>query len=238
LNDRNLYNPAVGLMNGKTADGKWAPLGGTRDTSGNRSVSGWTEGDAWVYTWSPFHDIAGVMQLMGGEEKYNAKLDQHFAGKHNVHANEPSHHYGYLYDYSGQPWKTQAKVREIADAEYANKPSGIDGDDDCGQMSSWYLFTAMGFYPVNPASAEYMIGSPLFPKFSMKLGNGKTFTVLAQNAGPGNAYIQSAKLNGRALNEPVIRYSEIMQGSTLEFVMGPQPSKWGSTWRAKAIAVK
>lgn len=238
LNDRNLYNPALGLMNGRTSDGRWAPIGGSRDTNGNRSISGWTEGDAWVYTWSPFHDIAGVMQLMGGEASYNAKLDQHFSGGHNVHSNEPSHHYGYLYDYSGQPWKTQAKVREIAEAEYANQPSGIDGDDDCGQMSSWYLFAAMGFYPVNPASAEYMIGSPMFARFSMRLGNGRTFTVAARNSGARNVYIQSATLNGRALNDPVIRYRDIMRGGTLEFVMGAQPSKWASSWRAKAIAAK
>jgi len=235
LNYRHLYNPALGLMNGKTSDGKWAPIGGGRDDNGNRSVSGWTEGDAWVYTWGAFHDIAGTLDLMGGADKYNTKLDQHFAGKHNVHSNEPSHHYGYLYDYSGQPWKTQAKVREIANAEYANAPSGIDGDDDCGQMSSWYLFTAMGFYPVNPASGDYTIGAPMFSKFAMKLGNGKTFTVAARNSGGANIYIQSVTLNSRALNEPTIRYKDIMQGGTLEFVMGSQPSKWASGWRGKAV---
>ncbi|MBS1820918.1 MAG: GH92 family glycosyl hydrolase [Acidobacteria bacterium] len=235
LNYKHLYNPALGLMNGRTSDGKWAPIGGPRDTPGNRSVSGWTEGDAWVYTWGAFHDIPGTLELMGGADKYNAKLDQHFAGKHNVHSNEPSHHYGYLYDYSGQPWKTQAKVREILNAEYANQPAGLDGDDDCGQMSSWYLFTAMGFYPVNPASGDYMIGSPMFSKFAMKLANGKTFTVNAKNAGAANMYIQSATLNGKPLNEPVVRYKDIMQGATLEFTMGPQPSKWASAWRGTPV---
>jgi len=235
LNYKHLYNPSLGLMNGKTSDGKWAPIGGSRDNPTNRSASGWTEGDAWVYTWGTFHDIAGIVDLMGGADKYNAKLDQHFAGKHNVHGNEPSHHYGYLYDYSGQPWKTQAKVREIANAEYANQPSGIDGDDDCGQMSAWYLFTAMGFYPVNPASGEYMIGSPMFGKMSLRLANGKTFTVVAKNNSATNMYIQSARLNGKALNEPVVRYSDIMRGSTLAFVMGAKPSKWASEWRGKAI---
>jgi predicted alpha-1,2-mannosidase len=235
LNYQHLYNAELGLMNGKTSDGKWAPIGGARDNPGNRSVSGWTEGDAWVYTWGAFHDLPGLVDLMGGADKYNAKLDQHFAGGHNKHSNEPSHHYGYLYDYSGEPWKTQAKVREIAKAEYANAPSGIDGDDDCGQMSSWLLFTAMGFYPVNPASAEYMIGSPMFGRMSMKLGNGKTFTVVAKNNGVGNVYIQSATLNGKALNEPVLKYGDIMRGGTLEFVMGAQPSKWGSAWRGKPV---
>ncbi|QNI36766.1 GH92 family glycosyl hydrolase [Edaphobacter albus] len=238
LNYKNLYNPALGLMNGRTSDGKWAPIGGTRDTPGNRSVSGWTEGDAWVYTWASLHDLGGLKNLMGGAEKYNAKLDQHFAGGHNKHSNEPSHHYGYLYDYSGQPWKTQAKVREIANAEYANKPSGIDGDDDCGQMSAWYLFTAMGFYPVNPASGDYMIGSPMFGKMSLRLANGKTFTVIAKNNSSTNLYIQSATLNGKSLDKPVLTYNQIMQGSTVEFVMGPQPSKWASQWEPKAIAVK
>jgi len=238
LNYQHLYNPELGLLNGKTSDGKWAPIGGTRDNPGNRSVSGWTEGDAWVYTWGGLHDLGGLVDLMGGADKYNAKLDQHFAGGHNKHSNEPSHHYGYLYDYSGQPWKTQAKVREIAKAEYANQPSGIDGDDDCGQMSSWFLFTAMGFYPVNPASAEYMIGSPMFSRMSLKLANGKTFTVAAKNSSATNIYIQSATLNGKPIDKPLVTYSQIMQGSRLEFVMGPQPSKWASTWRQEAIAKK
>jgi predicted alpha-1,2-mannosidase len=152
LNDRNLYNPAYGLMVGRKSDGSWAPIGSDNDSQSNRSDSGWTEGSAWVYTWSPLHDQAGILQLMGGGSHYAAKLDQHFAGGHNVHSNEPSHHYPYLYDFAGQPWKTQAKVRQIAAREYGFVPGGLDGDDDCGQMSAWLLFTAFGFYPVNPAS--------------------------------------------------------------------------------------
>jgi len=147
-----------------------------------------------------------------------------------VHSNEPSHHYGYLYDYSGQPWKTQAKVREIAAAEYANLPSGIDGDDDCGQMSAWYLFTALGFYPVNPASGDYMIGSPLFTKMTLRLANGKQLTVSAENNSAKNVYIQSATLNGKPLAIPVIRYDDILAGASLRLVMGPAPSKWASDW--------
>ena len=110
---------------------------------------------------------------MGGAENYDAKLDQHFSGGHNVHSNEPSHHYGYLYDFGGQPWKTQAKVREIAAKEYDASPGGLDGDDDCGQMSAWLLFTAMGFYPVNPASGEYMIGSPMYRADVARTGKRK-----------------------------------------------------------------
>lgn len=224
LNYRNLYNPADGLMRGKTSDGKWAS-----------EDAGWTEGTAWVYTWAPLHDEAGIMNLMGGANAYNAKLDQHFAGGHNVHSNEPSHHYGYLYDFSGEPWKTQAKVREIAAAEYAGQPVGLDGDDDCGQMSAWYLFTALGIYPVNPASGDYMIGSPLFSRMSLRLANGKQFTVIADHNSSANVYIQSATLNGKPLSKPVIRYEDIMAGSTLHFVMGPKPSHWAADWRAKAI---
>ena len=132
LNYQHLFNKTTGFMQAKNADGSWAS-----------PDAGWTEGNTWVYTWAVMHDIPGLIQLMGGKENYNSKLDQHFSGGHNEHSNEPSHHYGYLYDFSGQPWKTQAKVRQIAAAEYANLPSGIDGDDDCGQMSAWYLFTAL-----------------------------------------------------------------------------------------------
>ena len=231
LNDRHLYNPAIGLMNGRTSDGKWAPLGGTRDTPGNRSAAGWTEGDAWVYTWSPLHDQAGLLKLMGGPEAYDAKLDQHFSGGHNIHSNEPSHHYGYLYDFGGQPWKTQAKVRAIAAKEYGYGAGGLDGDDDCGQMSAWLLFTAMGFYPVNPASGDYMIGSPLNREMSLKLDSGKVFRVEAENNSEANVYIQSATLDGQPLEIPVLTWEQIQAGGTLRFVMGPKPSRWGSGWR-------
>jgi predicted alpha-1,2-mannosidase len=238
LNDRNLFNPALGLMNGKTSNGKWAPIGGSQDTPENRSVSGWTEGDAWAYTWSPLHDQAGLIQLMGGRDKYAAKLDAHYSGGHNVHSNEPSHHYAYLYDFAGQPWKTQAKVREIAAAEYGYDAGGLDGDDDCGQMSAWLLFTAMGFYPVNPASGEYMIGSPLYGRMSIHLQNGKTFSVIAENGSAANLYIQSAMIDGKPLNAPLITWDQIQAGGTLKFSMGPKPSRWGADWKPAAIAAR
>jgi len=237
LNDRKLYNPALGLMNGKTSDGRWAPIGGGGDDNRNRSVSGWTEGDAWVYTWSPFHDQAGLLELMGGAENYSRKLDQHFSGGHNVHSNEPSHHYGYLYDFAGQPWKTQSKVRQIAAKEYDATPGGLDGDDDCGQMSAWLLFTALGFYPVNPASGEYMIGSPMFPQMSLAVANGKTFRIESRGNSPVNVYIQSATLNGMQLDIPVVTWEQIQAGGVLHFEMGPKPSKWGSTWKPSPITV-
>ena len=219
-NYEHLFNKTTGFMQARNSDGSWA-----------KPDAGWTEGNTWVYTWAVMHDIPGLIQLMGGRENYNARLDEHFRGGHNVHSNEPSHHYGYLYDYSGQPWKTQAKVREIAAAEYADLPSGIDGDDDCGQMSAWYFFTALGFYPVNPASGDYMIGSPLFSKMTLRLANGNQFTVSAENNSEKNVYIQSATLNGKPLRIPVIRYNDIVAGASLKLVMGPAPSSWASDWR-------
>ncbi|MGC1301371.1 MAG: GH92 family glycosyl hydrolase [Caulobacteraceae bacterium] len=224
LNYRNLYNPATGFMQGRNFDGGWAD-----------SKAGWTEGDKWTYSWAVMQDIPGLIRLMGGDDAYNNKLDAYFDGDHNWHSNEPSHHYGYLYDYSGQPWKTQAKVREIATWEYAAGPSGLDGDDDCGQMSAWYMFTAMGFYPVNPASGDYMIGSPLYGKAVIHLADGKRFTVVAENNSDKNLYIQSATLNGKPLNAPMIRYADIMAGSTLKLKMGPKPSRWAASWRGQPI---
>ena len=223
-NYKNLFNKQTGLMQGRKADGSWAD-----------PKDGWTEGTQWVYTWAVMHDIPGLLELMGGRDPYNAKLDEHFQGGHNQHSNEPSHHYGYLYDYSGEAWKTQSKVREIASKEYANRPSGIDGDDDCGQMSAWYLFTALGFYPVNPASGDYMIGSPLFRKMSLRLANGKTFTVTADNNSAQNVYIQSASIDGKPLNTPVIRYEDILGGASLHLHMGSSASRWASTWRPKPL---
>ncbi len=219
-NYKHLFNKATGFMQAKNADGSWAS-----------PDAGWTEGNTWVYTWAVMHDIPGLMKLMGGKDIYERQAGRtFFSGGHNVHSNEPSHHYGYLYDYSSEPWKTQAKVREIAAAEYANLPSGIDGDDDCGQMSAWYLFTALGFDPVNPASGDYMIGSPLFTKMSLRLANGKAFTVSAIGNSAKNIYIQSATLNGKPLAIPVIRYEDILGGASLELVMGPDPSRWAADW--------
>jgi predicted alpha-1,2-mannosidase len=230
LNYKHIFNPATGFMQAKNSDGSWAS-----------EKDGWTEGDHWVYTFAVFHDLPGLEALMGGpdggRDKYNALLDEHFAGGHNIHSNEPSHHYPYLYDFSGEPWKTQAKVRQVANAEYANLPSGIDGDDDCGQMSAWYLFSAFGFYPVNPASGDSMIGSPLFKRMSLRLANGKTFTVVAKNNSDANVYIQSATLDGKPLERPVITWEEIQSGATLHLAMGPNPSKWAANWKPSPIQV-
>jgi predicted alpha-1,2-mannosidase len=219
-NYRNLFNPARGFMEARNSDGSWAG-----------PDAGWTEGDQWVYLFSPLHDIAGVMELLGGADAFDAQLDRHFGGHHNQHDNEPSHHYGYLYDFGGQPWKTQALVRQIARDAYSNSPNGVLGQEDCGQMSAWYIFTALGFYPVNPASAQYMIGSPMFARAALHLPNGKHFEIVAAGNSPDHPYIQSAKLNGKLLAKPVLTYAQIKAGGKLEFVMGPTPSGWAKDWR-------
>jgi predicted alpha-1,2-mannosidase len=219
-----LFNSKTGFMQARNSDGSWADPG-----------AGWTEGDKWVYTWSVMHDIPGLLELMGGRDQYNRLLDEHFAGGHNHHDNEPSHHYAYLYDYSGEPWNTQQKVREIAANAYSNTLTGILGNEDCGQMSAWYIFSAMGFYPVDPVSGDYMIGSPIFRKTTLHLPNGKTFIISAPESSESNIYIQSASLNGKALNIPVIRYTDIERGGTLSFKMGATKSSWASDWQPKPL---
>jgi predicted alpha-1,2-mannosidase len=224
LNYKLLYNPATGFMQGRNFDGSWA-----------KDTDGWTEGDKWVYTWSVLHDVPGLIALMGGPDRFNAKLDEHFSGGHNRHDNEPSHHTGYLYDFSGEPWKTQFQVRKIAADYYSNTPNGVAGNEDCGQMSAWYIFTALGFYPVNPASGDYMIGSPLFDQATLRLPNGSIFKISAENNSARNVYIQSASLNGKPLTAPVITYAQIEAGGELRFLMGPQPSSWASKWHPEPL---
>jgi predicted alpha-1,2-mannosidase len=162
---------------------------------------------------------------MGGPEKFNRTLEQNQPDL----TNEPGEHYPYLFDYSGQPWKAQSLLRGAL-KHYSNTPNGIPGNDDCGQLSAWWVFTALGFYPVNPASGVYMIGSPLFDQTKLKLPNGRTFTIKAANNSATNMYVQSATFNGKALNVPFVTYTQIETGGTLRFVMGPLPSNWGGGW--------
>ena len=221
-NYRNLYNPETGEVQSRNADGSWA-----------LPKDGWTEGGRQQNIFAVWHDIPGMIELMGSRETFHLKLDKNPADM----SNEPGEHWPYLYDYCGQPSETQRLVRKGLSGGYANTPSGLPGNDDCGQISAWWLFTAMGFYPVNPASGEYMIGSPLFPRVSFKLQNGKTFTVEAANNSDSNLYIQSATLNGKALNEPTISWAQIQAGGTLHFEMGNSPSKWGADWAGKKLEI-
>jgi predicted alpha-1,2-mannosidase len=224
LSYKNLFNPARHFMQARNSDGSWAS-----------PDDGWTEGDQWVYLYAALHDVPGVVQLMGGPQAATAELDEHFNGNHNRHDNEPSHHYGYLYDFTGEPWKTQARVREIANDAYSNTIDGVLGNEDCGQMSAWYIFTAMGFYPLNPASAEYVIGSPLFKSVTLHLPNGKIFLISAPKNSAKNVYVQSVTLNGKALDTPIISYADIEAGGELDFVMGPTPSRWAANWHPQPL---
>ena len=224
LSYKNLFNPARHFMQARNSDGSWAS-----------PDEGWTEGDQWVYLYAALHDVPGVVQLMGGPQAASAELDEHFNGNHNRHDNEPSHHYGYLYDFTGEPWKTQARVREIANDAYSNTIDGVLGNEDCGQMSAWYIFTAMGFYPLNPASAEYVIGSPLFKSVTLHLPNGKVFSISAPKNSAKSVYVQSVTLNGKALDTPVITYADIEAGGELDFVMGPTPSHWAANWHPQPL---
>jgi predicted alpha-1,2-mannosidase len=224
LSYKNLFNSTRHFMQAKNSDGSWAS-----------PDDGWTEGDQWVYLYAALHDVPGVVKLMGGPQAASAELDEHFNGNHNRHDNEPSHHYGYLYDFTGEPWKTQARVREIANDAYSNTIDGVLGNEDCGQMSAWYIFTAMGFYPLNPASAQYVIGSPLFKSVTLHLPNGKVFSISAPNNSAKNVYVQSVTLNGKALDAPIITYADIEAGGELDFVMGPTPSHWASNWHPQPL---
>jgi predicted alpha-1,2-mannosidase len=214
-------------MRGKNSDGSW------KRPFIPWSRKGFTEGNAWQYTFFVPHDVRGLVNLMGGREAFIHKLDTVFQNGQYKHENEPSHHLAYLYDYAGAPWKTQHRVREVMDELYRATPGGLCGNDGCGQMSAWYVFSAMGFYPVCPGAPYYAIGSPTFEKVVIHLGpywDNKSFTVIAKNNSPENKYIQSATLNGKPLNKPWIEHSDIVNGGTLIFEMGPEPDKtWGSS---------
>ena len=205
-----------------------------------------TEANSWQYSFYVPQDIAGLIKLHGGKDNFEKRLDDLFStssqlsGKNQVditgligqyaHGNEPSHHMAYLYNFVGKPWKTQQIVRKIMDEMYTHKPDGICGNEDCGQMSAWYIFSAAGFYPVCPGSTQYVIGSPLFPKAAFNLENGKQFTVIAENNSPQNIYIAEAFLNGQPLTRSWIDHSEIVAGGELRFVMTNQPNKeWASS---------
>lgn len=248
-NYEHVFNPAIGLMAPKSADGKWVAnfdpiLGGGQ---GGRDY--FTEMNAWTYTFNVQHDPAGLIELMGGRDAFNAKLDQLFVEQYGgsksafwkqfpdstgligqyAQGNEPSFHIPYLYDFSGQPWKTQRRVREIMDLEYGDGPQGIPGDEDGGAMSSWYVLSALGFYPECPGSPVYEIGSPIFAKSTITLGNGKVFTITANHVSAQNKYIQSARLNGRPLTQAWFAHKDIAGGGALVLEMGDKPNlQWGS----------
>jgi predicted alpha-1,2-mannosidase len=242
-NYRNLFDPATGFMRGKLADGKW------REPFNPRQLfwEDYTEATSWNYTWFVPQDVPGLISLIGGDAKFNDKLDKMFSeasgplanipdltgliGQY-VHGNEPCHHVAYLYSYAGAPWKTQARAREVMKKLYENTPGGICGNDDCGQISAWYVLSAVGIYPVSPASGVYVLGSPVVDKATIHLDpkyqKGDKFTIVAENNSPTNIYIQSATLNGKPLERSWISHAELVAGGELVLKMGPKPNPdWG-----------
>jgi predicted alpha-1,2-mannosidase len=234
---KNLYDAKTKFFRAKNDKGDWINPFNPLQYGGNGG-NPFTEGNAWQYFWYVPQDVPGLIALSGGENAFNKKLDTMFTlqakdsdingnasgfiGQY-AHGNEPSHHVAYLYDYSGQPWKTQSYVHQIMTELYDSTTSGLSGNEDCGQMSAWYIFSAMGFYPVNPASGEYAIGSPLMKQSIIHLANGKTFTIKVTNA--GKIYIKSVKLNGKIYTSSFLKHSDIEKGGLLEFVMGDEAGK-------------
>ena len=244
-NWQDVFDPSTGFMRGRTADGSWVtPF--DQDVINSINFNEYTEANAWQYNFFVLQNVPGLIAKLGGDDKFTARLDEMFDTKETIpnlsmipdvtgvigmyaHGNEPVHHVAYLYNYAGQPWKTQARVRQIANTLYTNTPAGICGNDDCGQMSAWYVFTAMGFYPVDPTSGVYILGSPLVDKMTLRLDpkyyKGKTFTVIAKHNSPDNMYIQSATLNGKPVTRNWISQGEIAAGGKLVLTMGPTPNK-------------
>ncbi len=230
----NLFDPSTGFMRPKKNGGFVEPF------APNEVTFGFTEGNSWQYSFFVPQDVTRLIELQGGREKFISKLDELFttdqklAGREQAdltgligqyaHGNEPSHHIAYLYNYAGQPWKTQKYVRQILDEFYKPTPDGLIGNEDCRQMSAWYVLSASGFYPVTPGSTTYVFGTPLFPSVTFNLENGKTFVIKAPKVSAQNIYINYARLNGQPRYESYLEHSDLMRGGVLEFDMTNLPS--------------
>ena len=233
---KNVIDPSVGFARGRKSDGSWKP-NFDPDQSSGLGAGEFTEGNSWHYTWFAPHDVPGLINLLGGEQKFIDKLDELFTRQGHehmdvsgligqyAHGNEPCHNYAYLYTYAGAYWKTQEKVAQIVRTLYSDQPDGLCGNEDCGQMSAWYVFNAMGFYPACPGLPIYVFGTPLFPEVSINLENGNKFNIIADDVSDKNIYIQSVTLNGQPYNKAYIQHTDIINGGTLVFKMGPQPNK-------------
>ena len=238
-NYRNYFDTTVKFFRGKKADGSWNPVFDAARTS-HPWIDDYAEGNAWQYVWLVPEDVEGLIRLLGGDKAFVKKLDQLFTtqtpydpeappdiagliGEY-AHGNEPGHHTTYLYAYGGAQWKTAEKVRYILKHMYQAAPDGISGNEDCGQMSAWYVFSAMGFYPVFPASGAYVLGSPLLDKATIGLPGGKSFVVEAVNNGPENIYIQGVELNGKKYSKTYILHEDIIKGGVLKIMMGSKPN--------------
>ena len=230
----NVFDKRTGFMRGKTSSGGWSDW---LFFNPSKNYPYYTEGTAWQWTFFVPHDVEGLIELMGGREKFLKKLDEFFSKKAKIegppditgligqyaHGNEPSHHIPYLYVLAGKPEKTQRLVRYIMDDFYKTTPDGLIGNEDCGQMSAWYVLSALGFYPVSPCSGEYVIGSPAIRKAVIHLENGKDFVVEVLNQSKRNVYVRSVKLNGEELKNLLLEHDDIMKGGRLVFEMSPVP---------------
>ncbi|WP_300698366.1 GH92 family glycosyl hydrolase [Bacteroides sp.] len=240
---RHYFDPEVRFMRGKDIDGKWRTPFNPR--SSNHREDDYCEGTAWQWTWFVPQDVDGLVQLMGGREGFIGKLDSLFTADSALegdltsadisgligqyaHGNEPSHHILHLYNKVGQPWKTQALVDSVLHSQYFNNPNGLSGNEDCGQMSAWYVLNAMGFYQLCPGKPEYSIGRPLFNAATIHLSQGKEFRIVAKNNSAVNKYIESATLNGKPLFKPYFTHQQLMEGGTLQVVMTDKPTEWGT----------
>jgi len=241
LNYRNVYDSSTKFMRAKNSEGKWqTPMDNPLRTDGQ----GFIEGNAWNYSLYVPHDVKGYINLLGGEDvlvnRLDSLFDMHLDDKFfentedvtregmvggYVQGNEPSHHIPYMYMWTNQPWKTQEKIHRIMNSMYKNAPNGLCGNDDCGQMSAWYIFSALGFYPVCPGSNEYVIGSPFLQNAKINLENGRQFNVVVKNYSPANIYVNRVKLNGRDYKKRFITHNDIISGGTIEFEMGSEPNK-------------
>lgn len=250
---QNYYDKNAGFMRGRLSENKWrtpyTPFISIHEHGD------FTEGNGWQYTWLVPQDVEGLVKLLGGENAFNKKLDSLFIAKGDMgskasndisgligqyaHGNEPSHHVTYLYSYTNQPWKTAEKVRFILNNFYTDKPDGIIGNEDVGQMSAWYVFSALGFYPVNPANGLYVFGSPVINDAIIKTADGKSFHVVVKNNSPQNKYIQSMVLNSVAYNKAYISHQTIVKGGNLVITMGNKPSStWGIGEKNKAVSLE
>jgi len=235
---KNIFDPASQFMRGRFRNTWFAPFD-PYEVNFN-----YTEANSWQYSFYVPQDISGFMDLLGGKDKLEENLDELFTAEAETsgrdqaditgligqyaHGNEPSHHMAYLYNFVNKPHKTQERVHQILTELYQNAPDGISGNEDCGQMSAWYILSSMGFYSVTPASNQYIIGTPLFPKATINLENDQQFTIVAHNISDSNKYIESATLNGKPLDRTFIYHNEVVEGGTLEFQMTNTPSSWGT----------
>lgn len=244
---QHLFDNESGFMRGKSVAGNSWNLPFDPKHSNHREQTDYTEGNAWQHSWFVPHAVDNLIELHGGNEKFTSRLEQLFTESSEItgdnisaditgligqyaHGNEPSHHIAYMFNHADQPWRTQYWARHIMDTQYNTTPDGLSGNEDCGQMSAWYVLSSVGLYPMNPASGDYEIGTPIFEKASINLPNKRTFVIEAENVSDKNFYIQSATLNGKPFHKTAISHADILKGGTLHFVMGAEPNKkWGTS---------